>query len=102
MRARRIRVTREKPAMQLDSIARFEKNVLEWPPKLGAANSEDLRGLIDLAMFEPTQHDENQQTRQKQPDEKRYSFARQLHVMRKGDIRWAGWLVLNDERKNDE
>src|SRR5438093_13571714 len=102
MRTGRIRAAREKPAVQLDSVAGFEKNILEWPAKLGAASGEDLGGLINLAMFEPTQHDENQQTRQKQPDEKRDSFARQLHVMRKDDIRWAGWLARMTNGRNDE
>ena len=49
-------VAGEIPAMQFDSVRRVKVHVLKWTPEFVARRNQDPVGMINLAMFEPTQH----------------------------------------------
>ena len=68
VRARRVGVGGEEPAVQFDAVTRLESDILERPAELGPGRTQGAVRVIDLIMFKPAQHDENEQTAEQQAD----------------------------------
>src|SRR6266481_6152177 len=77
--ARRICVSREKPAVQFDAVFGFEPDVFEGPAQFSAGCSEETVGMINLGMFKPAQHNEKEQENCQQFGEYLQCFSPLLH-----------------------
>src|SRR6266436_806167 len=77
--ARRIRVARKKPSIQVDTVFGLEPNVLKRPAQFSAGCGENTVGMINLRMFKPAQHKNKKQTDCQQPGDCLKSFSPLLH-----------------------